>query len=256
MTMNELPSTFCWTKMGTEAGEELAVIIRRKEWERQLGDGCFFWGIGQSLGENARVATRDEESLQAIFSPMPSKAKAIDVEPDEVVLWNAWIDKQGRTRQLPTHCFVTSRAFLPSGRKKERHYALVCFSSQELNTLCDEISIFPSHLRNLSTNKPLGASQVTAVVRTSKWTDDICEAKSYSVILMAELRPPYCVQLAEPIVLSKYEVAEVSAISASGDIESWSSLVRRLRSRMVRQAEWLQHSLDLPEMQQLSSEMS
>ncbi len=251
MTMNKLPPTFCWTKMGTEASEELAAIIRRKEWERQLCRGYFFWGIGQSLGENAKVAARDIASLRAIFSPMLSKPKAIDVAPGGVVLWNAWVDAQGQTRQLPIHCFVTSRASLPSGRKKESHYALVCFSDKELNAQREDICIFPNHLRNVTTNKPLGASQVTAVVRAVSQTDEIPDTKSYSVSFTTELRSPYCVQLAQPATLTAPELVEIKTISESGDIESWSTLVRRLRFRILDEIDWVQCTLDLGEMSML-----
>ena len=247
MTVSKLPETFCWTKMGAEAGEELATIIRRKEWERQLGGGYFFWGIGQSLGKNAKVAARDIASLHAFFSPMSSKPKAIDVAPAKVVLWNAWVDAQGQTRQLPIHCFVTSRASLPSGRKKASHYALVCFSAQELNAKQEDICIFPSHLRNMTTNKPLGASQVTAVVRVVNRTDEPCDAKGYSVIFTTELRLPYYVQLAQPVTLNTHELMEIKAISDSGSIESWGDLVRSLRSRSTNQIDWVQCTLNLDE---------
>ncbi len=252
MAINKLPPMFCWTKMGTEAGEELAAIIRRKEWERQLGGGGFLWGIGQSLGENARVAALDLASLRAIFSPMLSKPKSIDVAPSEVVLWNAWVDAQGQTRRLPIHCFVTSRSSLPSGRKKESHYALVCFSDRELNAQQEDICIFPSLLRNVTTNKPLGASQVTAVVRAVSLTDETCDAKSYSVSFTTELRAPYCVQLTHPVLLNTRELVEIKTTSDSGDIESWSVLVRHLRSRIVDQIDWFQCTLDLDEADQLS----
>ncbi|MEC4814452.1 MAG: hypothetical protein SAK29_14435 [Scytonema sp. PMC 1069.18] len=238
--------------MGTEAGEDLAAIIRRKEWERQLGGGYFFWGVGQSLGKNARVAARDIASLRAVFSPMLSKPKAIDVAPTEVVLWNAWVDVQGQKRQLPIHCFVTSRANAPSGRKKESHYALVCFSDRELNAQQEYICIDPRHLRNVTTNKPLGASQVTAVVRAERWTDEIRNAKGYSVSFTTELRSPYCVQLAEPVLLDAHELVEINEISDSGDIESWSVLVRRLRCRRLERVDWVQCTLDLGEANQLS----
>jgi len=243
--MNKLPPMFCWTKMGTEAGEELATIIRRKEWERQLGDGIFFWGVGQSLGENARLAARDIMSLRAFFSPMFSKPKAIDVSPTEVVLWNAWVDGQGQTRQLPIHCFVTSRAFLPSGRKKESHYALVCFSERELSVREEDTYIFPSHLRNIITNKPLGASQVTSVVRVETWTDKVCDAKGYSISFTTELRQPYCVKLVHPVLLDVNELIEIKTISNSGNIKSWGALVKRLRSRIVSHIDWVQCKLDL-----------
>jgi len=239
--------------MGMEAGEELAAIIRRKEWERQLGGGWFFWGIGQSLGENAKVAARGTASLHAIFSPMPSKPKAIDAAPAEVVLWNAWVDAQGQTRALPIHCFITSRASLPSGRKKENHYALVCFSDRELTAQQENLCIFPSHLRNVITNKPLGASQVTAVVRAVSEADATCTIKSYSVSFITELRSPYCVQLAEPVALNTSELVEIRAISNSGDVTSWSALVKRLRSRIITRTSWVQCTLDLGEVEQPSS---
>lgn len=248
MTMNKLPPTFCWTKMGTESSEELTAIIRRKEWERQLGNGYFLWGIGQSLGENAKFAAREIPSLRAIFSPMPSKPKAIDVAPTEVVLWNAWVDPKGEIRQLPIHYFVTSRAFLPSGRKKDSHYALVCFSDREIDTQRVDIRISPTHLRNMATDKPLGASQVTAVVRVLSQRDETCDSKGYSISFTTQLRPPYCVRLAQPVLLDTRELHKIKAISDSGDLESWSILVRHLRSRIVDQIDWVQCTLDLGEM--------
>ncbi|MBW4467143.1 MAG: hypothetical protein KME07_17090 [Pegethrix bostrychoides GSE-TBD4-15B] len=242
--MKKIPPTFCWTKMGAEAGEELAAIIRRKEWERQLGGGYFFWGIGQSLGENAKVVAPEITSLHVIFSPMPSKPKLIDVAPNDVVIWNAWIDAQGVVRRLPIHCFITSRAFLPSGRKKESHYALVCFSDQELDKQSNEIFIFPNHLRNVATNKPLGASQVTAIVRALNLKDKTSDTKHYSVSFTAELRSPYCVQLAQPLLLDVEELIEIKEITNSGDIGLWNALVKSIRSRMTEQINWVQCTLD------------
>lgn len=252
MLINKLPSTFCWTKMGIEAGEDLATIIRRKEWERQLGGGYFFWGIGQSLGQNAKIAAREIASLHAFFSPMTSKPKTIDTTPNEVVLWNAWIDTQGRVRQLPIHCLVTSRASLPSGRKKENHYALVCFSDEKLNEQKGDMCIFPSCLRNMNTNKPLGASQVTAVVRVEERYEKICNNKSYSISFTTELKPPYCIQLAQPMLLSTEEVFEIKKISNSGDIDSWFTLVKKLRLPLLEKADWVQCTLDLGEAYQVT----
>ncbi len=253
MTTNQLPPTFCWTKMGIESGEDLPAIIRRKEWERQLGGGYFFWGIGQSLGENAKIATRDIASLHTFFSPMSSKPKAIDVAPASVVLWNGWVDAQGQTRQLPIHCFVTSRALLPSGRKKESHYALVCFSDRELPNQQENICVSPSYLRNVITNKPFGASQVTSVVRVLSQADGSCAAKGYSVSFTAELRSPYCVRLTQPALLDACELIEIRTISDSGDVGLWAALVKRLRSRLFDQTEWVQCTLNLGNVDQLSS---
>ena len=64
---------------------------------------------------------------------------------------------------LPAHSRVTSK-FDPSGRKFN-HYALVCFSDTPLLPLRNENKIAFIQLRNLRTGRPVGASQVTAVVQ-------------------------------------------------------------------------------------------
>lgn len=217
--------------MGVEAGQELAAIVQRKEWERQLGGGLFFWGIGQSLGKNAEIVADDVATLHAIFSPMPSKPKNIDVNPTEVVMWTAWVDPYGETKPLPSHCLVTSRASLPSGKRKEIHYALVCTSEQALDST-PSICVFPDRLRNVMTDKPLGASQVTAVVRVATSTGVANKAKSYPVSFTAELQFPYFVRLVQPVLLDANDLEEISRVPMSGDMESWANVVKRLRSRI------------------------
>ena len=228
MTPKHLPTTFCWTKMGTESGEDLSLIILRKEWERRLGDGRFLWGIGQSLGSNADAAAAGGKSLKAVFSPMLSKPKDIDVAPADVVLWNSWIDPTGQSRPLPEHSFVTSRASLPSGRRKEYHYALVCRSSTELGTT-SALQVSPLTLRNASTGKAIGASQVTAVVTHSQ-QEPTTGTKRYPVSFVVELEVPFFVRLANPIVLKKRDLDRASEIVKSGDINEWAALVSGLRS--------------------------
>lgn len=214
--------------MGTESGEELSHIILRKEWERRFGNGHFLWGIGQSLGVNANAAAADGKSLKAVFSPMLSKPKGIDVAPDDVVLWNSWIDAAGQSRPLPAHSFVTSRALLPSGRRKECHYALVCRSSTELGT-ASALRVSPLTLRNVGTGKALGASQVTAVVTHSQ-REPTTEAKSYPVSFVVDLETPFFVRLANPVLLKKRDLDRASQIVKMGDMEEWRRMVSGLRS--------------------------
>jgi hypothetical protein len=229
MTLNQLPSVFCWTKMGTESGEDLSSIILRKEWERRLGNGSFLWGIGQSLGANAELAAAEVPALTAVFSPMPSKPKAIDVEPGEVVLWNSWVDGSGQIRPLPLHTFVTSRAFLPSGRRKDSHYALVCTSSTQLAANGCALTVPSGALRNVSTGKALGASQVTAVVSFSP--DQLPVAgKSYPVSFVVQLEAPFFVRLANPVTLNRREIKLASEIARQGEIADWADFVSRLRT--------------------------
>ena len=224
-----IPNTFCWTKMGIESGQSLDLIIRRKEWERQLGGGLFFWGIGQSLGENARNAANSiDEEMKVLFSPMPSKAKDIDVTPGNLLIWNSWLDNRGNEQPLPNHVLVTSRADLPSGRRKTNHYALICNSVDTLS-VDSGFQVAAAFLRNFSSNKSLGASQVTAVVRNAKYSTDGNVAKPYTVSFMANMEAPYSVQLSGAELLSHQDVQDIEEISLRGSVEDWRHLVRRLR---------------------------
>lgn len=228
--MNTLPKTFCWTKIGPEAGEDVATIRLRKEWERQLGDGHFYWGVGQSLGDSPYYADVGHGRLRIVFSPMASKAKTIDSAPAGVLLWNAWIDDAGNPQPLPQHCFITSRSLLPSGRAKDRHYALVCASDRELSaeTGC---WISPAQLRNVGSDTSLGASQVTAIVRVADSTPSGETASRYPVSFVADLKPPYVLRLGQPTLLSEQDLVEVRIACASGDVAVWHALVLHLRAR-------------------------
>lgn len=217
--------------MGVESGESLELIIRRKDWERQLGNGVFFWGIGQSLGENARDAAASVDGdMKVVFSPMASKAKDIDVTPGDVFVWNSWIDSSGESHTLPEHVLITSRADLPSGRRKTTHYALVCKSIAPLAGTT-ELEVTAAFLRNFSSDKSLGASQVTAVVRNAEYALSGNVAKKYSVSFVADMEAPYSVQLASPELLSRSDVQDIGEISASGNLADWECLVARLRGK-------------------------
>src|ERR1700722_15920090 len=87
-----VPGMFCWTKMGTEAGQPLEVILRRKDLERECGDGVFAWGIGSSIGPPLEYARRlvREASIDAFFTPMKSRSRAADSEPTGTVMWRAY----------------------------------------------------------------------------------------------------------------------------------------------------------------------
>ncbi|MDR9057054.1 hypothetical protein FEP39_02175 [Burkholderia multivorans] len=229
MTLKHLPPTFCWTKIGTESGDELPTVVLRKEWERRLGGGRFLWGINQPLGSSAQVAAHRTGSLLALFSPVASRSRGGERKREDALLWNAWIDASGQVRQLPPHAFIASRATLPSGRRREQHYALVCMSSTAL-TVGTQLRVFPEHLRSVSTGKPLGAAQGAAVVdcvgRAKEQT-----GKSYPLALSVELEAPYFVRLAQPSVLKARDLAEVNKATRAGDFERFVELVARLRGR-------------------------
>jgi hypothetical protein len=229
MTLKHLPPAFCWTKIGSESGEALPTIVLRKEWERRLGGGRFLWGTSQSLGGSARGAAHRIGSLMALFSPASSNIKSVDRKREDVLLWNAWIDLNGQVRSLPPHTFITSRTTLPSGRRREHHFALVCSSPTELS-IGSRVRAYPEHLRNVSTGKALGAALSTAVVECIGRAGEQL-GKSYPIALAVELEAPYFVRLTQPSLLKARDLAAINKASREGDFETWVELIKRFRSR-------------------------
>ena len=125
------------------------------------GMGAPAWG-GRFLGHQPaarqqRASRRASHGpLLALFSPVASRPRV--GERKDMLLWNAWVDASGQVRPLPPHTFIASRSTLPSGRRREQHYALVCASSTAL-TVGTQLRVFPDHLRSVSTGQPLGAAQ-------------------------------------------------------------------------------------------------
>lgn len=197
----ELPRVFCWTKMGTEAGQSLEDILRRKELERQAGDGIFAWGIGNSLGTaptEARGASTTGQ-VEVLFTPMKSAAKAIDSAPDELLLWTSFIAPGNKLMDLPAHALVTSRG----GSGKRAHYALLCSSDCAINDGRDYGILDAARARNLLSLNPVGASQVTAVVQYDRANGKRGRVeKPYKIAVRAKLTGEGFVRLANPIVLT------------------------------------------------------
>lgn len=228
---SDLPSLFCWTKMGVEAGQDLRSIIRRKELERQAGDGVFVWGIGNSLGPTIREVSNPGEKIPVLFSPIHSKPRTVDVRPAALVLWLSYLDEAGRLCPLPKHSLVTSRADDLSIGNQKRHYALLCRSSHSLLEESSQEVDF-NELCNAATNKGLGFSQVTALVRRSprRQGEGIQGGRRYQVPFMAELFAPYCVRLAEGVSMPAslaYEIAEIARTASATD---WGKFVRDIKA--------------------------
>lgn len=192
-TTSEVPDAFCWTRYGTEAGEDAASIIDRKEAERQANGGVFLWGIGNSVGPSVRVLLRETARPRVVFTPMLSTAAAHDVAPANVAIWFGGIGLEGRPYEIPAHSLVTSR-ISSAGRP---HYALVCRSDDPLTIIRARDAFFTAdHVQNVRSGSRVGASQVTSVVRriacAFRWTPS-----SYEITFMADLVAPYVVRLTE-----------------------------------------------------------
>lgn len=232
-----MPEVFCWTKMGAEAGQALTTILRRKEAERQAGNGLFVWGIGNALSAGIVELRRRCVSPMVVFSEMRSKAKPADANPPSVHLWLSYVGPAGQVMPLPPHCIVTSRGELAKGRlRKTRHYVLFCRRAAQISARGDQTLRF-GELRNLVSGKPMGFSQVTALVERTSGDQNDAEGPVYPVTFVAELTRPYFARLAHPVVLPAQRLHELREI-ATRDIraEEWSNWAEGVRREAMELA--------------------
>lgn len=214
--------------MQTEAGQPLDLIIRRKELEREIGGGVFYWGIGNSLGNSMDQLLRHVSQPEVLFSIMRSRPKHQDVAPASVLLWTQYFDANGLVRELPLSALVLSRGDTLTGVKK-RCYALVCHSDASL-TPSPLATLDLSHFRNLGGSQgPIGFSQVTTnVEHTSKKQAGI----RYAVSLRSFLIPPYFIRLTGSIVLlSKDREAIKATVASKPTSDEWRVFISALRNR-------------------------
>lgn len=209
--------------MGAEAGEGLATILRRKEWERQAGRGKFYWGIGNALGEAVQTLAARMTVPEVLFSTIRGKPRSVDVRPDGVRLWMTYLDSEGKELPLPWYAWVTSRVSTDS--RQTPHYALVCKSARELRLNPDGPEIRFGQLRNLTTGRKLGFSQVTAVVENES-TSDLAGSLVYPVAFRAELASPYYVRLSKGVPLAAESIATQLKMERQGRPAPWLEWVR------------------------------
>lgn len=181
--------------MGVEAGEALDGILARKEVERTACDGIFYWGIGSAVGPGLAGLVAEVEAPEVLFSLIKSPPRAVDRRPSHVVRWAGGRGLFGERVELPDAACVTSR-WNPL-RPTTPRYALVCARESPL-ALDEHGELRVAQLRNLRSGAPVGASQVTAVVRRTDGTPDGAAGSTYPVALRAFLVWPYVIRLTEP----------------------------------------------------------
>lgn len=196
-----LPGLFCWTKFGAEAGETPDSICLRKEDERRRNGGVFLWGIGSGIGPSLQRLLEIEPHPHVCFTPMLAPPKNRDVRPERVVRWTKARGFDGSSFEIPAHSVVTSRGKSSSSK----HYALVCRSADPLAPGHNIDCFSAMNVVNLLSGRPVGASQVTAIVRTV----DRDELGPYRVAFKATLVPPYFVELGGSV---SFEQGDPSAI--------------------------------------------
>lgn len=192
MAMISPPKQFCWTKFGSEAGEDAANILRRKEAERVGNDGVFLWGIGNSIRPSLLSLLELTVEPIVVFTPMRSPAAKHDRDPASIVEWVGGVGLTGETYALPPGSTVTSGARL--GVDPRTHYALVCRRSEPLTDQSCNMWLDEEVLRNLRTGNPVGSSQVTSVVETVNAGP---RRARYRVAFTAELVEPFQVMLTQ-----------------------------------------------------------
>ncbi len=218
----------CWSRMQSEAGQELSAILQRKENERVAGNGEFFWGVGNAPSRLISALSRLKRDIPMYFSIMKSKPKLVDSAPSSVVIWRRFIDLNGEEKPLPPSALVTSRGNSGSGSQKTKHFALICRSDRRLEL--EYGRPFNHHMyRNAGLNGGLiGASQVTALLtRDMSVTNTTAQ---YEINLEAMLTGSYWVRLTDPSPLSESQIALYNCagkISAS----DWNEFVSDLRQR-------------------------
>ena len=173
-------------------------ILGRKEEERVANGGLFFWGIGNAVGPSIRGLLGRTTCPEALFSPIRSSPRPRDVSPASVTVWTSAHTLMGSPFQLPTSSLITSR--LDPSSPKFAHYALVCYSDRPLGASGCEEQLRFNDLRNLLTGRPVGASQVTAVVEHQRGTRH--GGPTYSIDIRARLIPPYFLRLTQPVPIS------------------------------------------------------
>ncbi|MBA3022633.1 MAG: hypothetical protein KKG03_03465 [Gammaproteobacteria bacterium] len=232
VTHEGIPPVFCWTKMGTEAGQSLDMILRRKELERRAGQGLFAWGIGNSLGVAATLARQEAlgNEVEVLFTPMRSAAKHADVSPTQVLLWLGYHDENGVEVRLPSHMMITSRGSRGQKGGWRSHYALLCEGRRDITIPANLGAIDANNAKNFASLNPLGASQVTAVVRYKSTCDELPERR-YPVAFRAKLHGLGFVRLASPVVLDSDLLSIYHQVCRSETVQEWIEGTSYLRQK-------------------------
>jgi hypothetical protein len=181
--------------MQSEAGQQIDAIVMRKELERHAGNGLFCWGIGNPPPRSLRTFAIRGQPIDVVFSLMKSRPKIGDVAPKGLMVWRRYVDFGGAEQALSPNTLITSS--LKSSNRA--HYALMCCSEDRLE-LRKNRSFDPSAYVNVSeAARPVGASQVTALVRRIRPEKSVTD---YHVNLKAALARSYWVKLADPVELT------------------------------------------------------
>lgn len=189
-----IPDAFCWTRFGVETGEPIDRIFERKERERQANGGVFLWGVGNSIRPSLLALNAQVDRPCVVFSPMLGRPDSRDITPSRAVVWTTAVGLTGHPCDLPPASVVTSS--IRTDHPRPHHFALVCYAPTPIRPEPGAGSVRLHDLRNWARGTPIGVSQVTCVVTHSPSGDK--GGPTYDIACVAELVPPYFVQLGDP----------------------------------------------------------
>lgn len=224
---HNIPEAFVWTKMQAEAGQPLEVILRRKELERQAGNGEFWWGIGESKGAAIDLLRCRTPAPEVLFSRTRGAPRQIDLSPSGVVIWETYRTASGE-HPVPPHVIVAAKA-MRGTQPRATHYALVCRSKSPLIGSGGG-QLDAGALQNIGRGgKPVGSSQVTAVVERGAPSG---RSMNYPIASRAILEKPCSATLSSPRELSPTERRLLYEVGMDGEtVDDWLAVVRQLRRR-------------------------
>ena len=221
--MLELPPAFCLTKIGRYSGQEAPQILRRKELERQAGDGVFWWGVGESKCPAIAHLRKRMRPPKVLFIWQRQHAK----QPKAArLLFETYERGVEKGYSIPEHVLMAR-----SEVKKGSYFALVCRGARPL-TESINVKLNLARYLNLKNdgqvgNRP-GSNQNTLVLVENPRQPT--EIDSYTVIFEAELVEPFCVRLSGARELSMGEADRLDDVTKSGQgLDEWASCVQTLR---------------------------
>jgi len=221
--------------MGTESGEGLSQIIRRKEVERRAGRGIFLWGVGNPLGRALAALTKVSDQPVVLFSAMRSKPRPVDSAPSALRIWLSYVAEDGREQEIPGTSLLTSRSLTAAGRAKESHYALVCTTDGPIDAgPAGELDA--SGLVNLVSGRPVGSSQVTSVVRQMKGA--VSGGTAYPINFVAHMHGPGQVRLARSAEVQSGDLSAALSAADGNDIEGWIAALTELKRIAARRSDY------------------
>lgn len=222
----------CWSRMQSEAGQALDAIVARKELERVAGLGVFFWGVGNPTAREIPALARQGVPVPVVFSIMKSKPRQADKAPSRVVAWRKYFDVHGAERVLPQGALVTSRGDSPKSGAKRVHYALMCRSEKPLAISRGEPFDVNAYRNAGRDGKPVGASQVTALLRQVAKPS---ESSDYEVNLRAQLEGGYWVRLSDPVDVPNHLRHRLNGADRTS-VDQWLELTREIHGSGSRPA--------------------